>query len=109
VRIDAIVNAANTSLLGGGGVTERFTAKAARPAIPEECPALRASRYGTAKRIHQAGDAMPSRITVGTIYESCRFHPVLCTELYDDSSITEVLEIRRDFEAYVKRRMRELS
>ena len=81
------------------------------------------------------GDAMPSTITVGTIYESCRFHPVLCTEVYDDSSfggislidgsypnncseigcgaipltIAEVLEIRRDFESYVKRRMRELS
>lgn len=72
---------------------------------------------------------------MGTIYESCRFHPVLCTEVYDDNSvggislidgsypnncseigcgavpltIEDVLEIRRDFEAYMKRRKLELS
>lgn len=78
---------------------------------------------------------MESRITVGTIYESCRFHPVLCTDVYDDGSVggislldasypnncaeigcgaipltvEDALEIRRDFDGYVARRMRELS
>jgi hypothetical protein len=77
---------------------------------------------------------MSKRISVGSIYESCRFHPVLCTNVYDDDSfggislidgsypnncseigcgvvpltIDEVLEIRRDFDGYVKRRMQEL-
>ncbi|WP_433828547.1 hypothetical protein ACQP2E_04145 [Actinoplanes sp. CA-015351] len=77
---------------------------------------------------------MPDKITVGTIYESCKFHPVLCTVVYDDDSfggislidgsypnncavigcgatpltIEQAVEINRDFDGYVKRRMQEL-
>jgi len=74
-------------------------------------------------------------IRPGMIYEDCSFHPVLCTELHDDESVSgislidgsyprtcsvrscgivllsidKIVEIRRNFPAYVASRRQELA
>ncbi|TDC38920.1 O-acetyl-ADP-ribose deacetylase [Micromonospora sp. KC213] len=69
-RVDAVVNAANTSLLGGGGVDGAIHRRGG-PAILAECRALRASRYGRGLPVGQAvattaGD-LPARWVVHTV------------------------------------------
>jgi len=69
-HVDAVVNAANSSLLGGGGVDGAIHRKGG-PAILEECRALRASRYGRGLRVGHAvattAGRLPARWVIHTV------------------------------------------
>jgi len=72
-RVDAIVNAANSSLLGGGGVDGAIH-RAGGPAILEECRVLRARRgpLPPGQAVITTGGALPaSRVihTVGPVWQ----------------------------------------
>jgi len=77
-QVDAIVNAANSSLLGGGGVDGAIHRKGG-PAILEECRALRASRYPDGlppgDAVATTGGNLAARWvihTVGPVYDPAR-------------------------------------
>ncbi|MEU9478773.1 O-acetyl-ADP-ribose deacetylase [Streptomyces sp. NPDC048191] len=68
--VDAIVNAANSSLLGGGGVDGAIHRRGGS-AILQECRALRASRYGkglpTGQAVATTAGALDARWVIHTV------------------------------------------
>ncbi|MDL4772772.1 MULTISPECIES: O-acetyl-ADP-ribose deacetylase [Thermomonosporaceae] len=90
-RVDAVVNAANSSLLGGGGVDGAIHRKGG-PAILDDCRRLRASHYGGGLPVGQAvattGGALPARWvihTVGPVHSTTEDRSGLLASCYRES------------------------
>ncbi|GAA2770672.1 O-acetyl-ADP-ribose deacetylase [Streptomyces rameus] len=89
--VDAIVNAANSSLLGGGGVDGAIHRRGG-PAILEECRALRASRYGkglpTGRAVATTAGELDARWvihTVGPVHSGSEDRSELLASCYRES------------------------
>ncbi|TXK35697.1 O-acetyl-ADP-ribose deacetylase [Nonomuraea sp. C10] len=69
-EVDAIVNAANSSLMGGGGVDGAIHRNGG-PEIIEECRRLRASQYGhglpTGEAVATTAGRLPARWVIHTV------------------------------------------
>jgi O-acetyl-ADP-ribose deacetylase len=90
-QVDVIVNAANSSLLGGGGVDGAIHRRGG-PAILDECRALRASRYGsglpTGQAVATTAGRLPARWvvhTVGPVYSPGEDRSALLRSCYESS------------------------
>lgn len=69
-RVDAIVNAANSSLMGGGGVDGAIH-RAGGPDILRECEALRRERFPkglpTGQAVQTTAGSLPARFVIHTV------------------------------------------
>ena len=89
--VDAIVNAANASLLGGGGVDGAIHRKGG-PAVLEACRHLRAERYPdglpTGQAVATVGGHLPARWvihTVGPVYSPAEDRSALLASCHAES------------------------
>ncbi|MFI7499967.1 O-acetyl-ADP-ribose deacetylase [Streptomyces sp. NPDC049687] len=89
--VDAVVNAANSSLLGGGGVDGAIHRKGG-PAILADCRRLRASSYGKGLRTGQAVATTAGELdarwvihTVGPVYSASEDRSELLASCYRES------------------------
>lgn len=70
LQVDAIVNAANETLLGGGGVDQAIHARAG-PELVAECSRLPANRFGERCAVGEAlrteGHGLPAKFVIHTV------------------------------------------
>jgi O-acetyl-ADP-ribose deacetylase (regulator of RNase III) len=90
-RVDAVVNAANSSLLGGGGVDGAIHRRGG-PDILAECRALRAARFGrglpTGQAVATTAGRLPARWvihTVGPVWSATEDRSDLLASCYRES------------------------
>jgi O-acetyl-ADP-ribose deacetylase (regulator of RNase III) len=89
--VDAVVNAANSTLLGGGGVDGAIHRRGG-PAILAECKRIRAERYPdglpTGKAVTTTGGNLPARWvihTVGPVYSKGEDRSALLASCHTES------------------------
>ncbi|MFI7452080.1 O-acetyl-ADP-ribose deacetylase [Nonomuraea sp. NPDC049714] len=90
-QVDAVVNAANSSLMGGGGVDGAIHRRGG-PEILQECMKLRASQYGKGLRTGQAVATTAGRLparwvihTVGPVHSATEDRSHLLASCYRES------------------------
>ncbi|MGW6726599.1 O-acetyl-ADP-ribose deacetylase [Nocardia sp. NPDC055029] len=90
-QVDAVVNAANSSLLGGGGVDGAIHRRGG-PEILSACRDLRASRYGkglaTGRAVATTAGRLPARWvihTVGPVWSATEDRSDLLASCYRES------------------------
>jgi O-acetyl-ADP-ribose deacetylase (regulator of RNase III) len=100
-RVDAVVNAANSSLMGGGGVDGAIH-RAGGPAILAECRELRAGRFRaglpTGRSVATTAGDLPARHvihTVGPVYSRRDDRSALLASAYSSA-----LEVARELGAH---------